>query len=41
MTDFRLFQTERVCKQHFQSDDNGINFSKRVENIVGKGVIAQ
>ena len=39
MTNFRLFQTERVCRQQF--DENGSNLSKRVENIVGKGETAR
>ena len=40
MTDFRLFQTERVCRWQFQIWRNGRKLSKRVENIVGKGEIA-
>ena len=40
MTYFRLFQIERVCRRHFQIDENGRQLSKRVENTVGKGKIA-
>ena len=40
MTNFRLFQTERVCRQQFQFDENDRKFSKGVENTVGKGEIA-
>ena len=36
MTNLRLFQTDRV----FEFDTNGREFSKRVENTVGKGEIA-
>ena len=39
-TNFRLFQTERVCRQQFQIDEDGKKLSKRVENTVGKGEIA-
>ena len=39
MTNFRHFQTGRVCRQLFNFDENG-KFSKRVENTVGKGEIA-
>ena len=39
-TNFRLFQTERVCRQQFQYDENGRKLSKQVENTVGKGEIA-
>ena len=38
-TNFRFFQTERVCRRQF--DENGSKLSKRVENIVGKGEIAR
>ena len=38
---FRLFQTERVCRRQFQIDENGRKLSKRVENTVGKGEIAR
>ena len=37
-TNFRPFQTERVCRRQF--DENGRQFSKWVENTVGKGEIA-
>ena len=40
-TNFRLFQTERVCRRQFQIDENGRKLSKRVENTVGKGEIAR
>ena len=36
MTNFRLFQTERVA-DNFEFNQNGIRFSKRVENAMGKG----
>ena len=39
-TNFRLFQTERVCRSQFQFDENGSKLSKWVENTVGKGEIA-
>ena len=39
MTDFRLFQTERVCRRLF--DESGRKLSKGVENTVGKGEIAR
>ena len=38
MTNFRPFQTERVCRQQFYENDR--MFSKQVENTVGKGKIA-
>ena len=38
MTDFRLFQTER--DDNFKFDENERQFSKRVDNSVGKGEIA-
>ena len=38
MTNFRLFQTERVCRRQF--DENGRKLSKQEENTVGKGEIA-
>ena len=38
-TNFRLFQTERVCRRKF--DENGRMLSKQVENTVGKGEIAR
>ena len=40
-TNFRLFQTERVCRQQFHMDENERKLSKRVENTVGKGEIAR
>ena len=40
MTNFRLFQTERVCRRQFKFDENGRKLSKLVENTVGKGEIA-
>ena len=39
-TNSRLFQTERVCRRHFEFDENGRKFDKWVENTVGKGEIA-
>ena len=39
-TIFILFQTERVCRQQFQLNENGRNFSELAENTVGKGEIA-
>ena len=42
MTNFRLFQTERVCRrQFFKFDENGKKLSNQVENTVGKGKIAR
>ena len=35
-TNFRLFQTERVCRRYFKLDKNGRKFSKSVENTVEK-----
>ena len=40
MTNFRLFQTVRVCRQHIKLDENGRKFAKWVENTAGKGEIA-
>ena len=41
-TNFRLFQTERLCADdNFNFDENGRKLSKRVENTVGKGEIAR
>ena len=37
MTNFTLFQTDRVCRRQFQFDENGRQLSKQVENTVGKG----
>ena len=39
MTNFKLFQTERVCRRQFQIRRNGRKLSKRVENTVGKGEV--
>ena len=39
-TNFRLFQTEGVCRRQFQIDENGRKLSKWVENTVEKGEIA-
>ena len=39
-TNFRLFQTERVCRQQFSFYKNGGKFSKGLEIAVGKGDIA-
>ena len=38
-TNFRLLQTERVCRRQFQFDENGRKLFKQVENTVGKGEI--
>ena len=35
-TNFRLFQTERVCRHNCKLNRNGIKFSGRVENTGGK-----
>ena len=40
MTNFRLFQTKRVCRRHFKFDENGGKSCKRREKTVGKGEIA-
>ena len=40
-TNFRLFQTERICRRQYQFDENGRKLSKWVENTVGKGEIAR
>ena len=43
MTNFRLFQNERVCRfvdDKFYFDENDRKLSKQVENTVGKGEIA-
>ena len=40
-TNFRLFQTERVCRRQFQISKNGRKLSEQVENTVGKGEIAR
>ena len=39
MTNFRLFQTERLWRRQFV--ENGIKLFKPVENTVGKGEIAR
>ena len=39
-TNFRLFQTERVCRRQFQIDENIDDISKGVENTGGKEDIA-
>ena len=39
MTNFRLFQTERVCRRQFKLDKNGRQFSRWIENTAGKGEI--
>ena len=41
MTNFRLFEAERVCRRQFQTWWIGRKLSKRVENTVGKGDIAR
>ena len=38
---FRLFQTERVCRRQFKFDENSRKFSKWVENTAGKGEVAR
>ena len=40
MRNFRLFQSERVCRWQFLIDENGGKISKRVGNTVGKGGVA-
>ena len=40
MTNFRFFQTGRVAEDNFKFNENGGRLSKRVENSVGKGEIA-
>ena len=40
-TNFRFFQTERVCRRQFQFHENEKKLSKQVENTVGKGEIAR
>ena len=40
-TNFKLFQTEKVCRRQFQKyDESGKTLSKLVENTVEKGEIA-
>ena len=41
MTNFRLFQTERVSADIIEFNENGNEFSQRVENTMGKGEIAR
>ena len=41
MSNFRLYQIKRVCRRQFKFDENGVKFSKRTENTVGKGEIAR
>ena len=41
MTNFRLFQTERVWRQQFKFEENGRKLSKRVDNTVEKWEIAR
>ena len=40
-TNFRLSQTEEFADDYFRFYVNGRNFSKRIENTVGKGEIAR
>ena len=40
-TNFRLFQTEKVCNDNFKFDENGRKLPKWVEKTVGKGEIAR
>ena len=37
MTNFRLFQSEKVADDNFKFNLNGRKVSKRAENTVGKG----
>ena len=39
-TNFRLFQTKRVCRRQFNCKEDCRNLLKMVENTVGKGEIA-
>ena len=41
MTNFRLFQTETVCRREFIIYEDSRKFYKRMENTVGKGEIAR
>ena len=41
MTNFRRFQSERVCKDNFKFDENGRELSKWAENTVRKVEIAR
>ena len=40
-TNFRLFQTKRVCRRQFKFDENVRKLPKRVKNTVRKGEIAR
>ena len=40
-TNFRLFQTERVCRRQFQIDKIRRKLSKQVKNTAGKGEMAR
>ena len=40
-TNFRLFQSESVCRRHFRFGENYTKLFRRVENTVGKGEIAR
>ena len=37
---FRLFQSEELADDNLKYNENGIKFSKRAQNTVGKGDIA-
>ena len=39
-TDFKLFKLKQFADDNFKFDENHRKFSKRVENIMGKGEIA-
>ena len=39
-TNFRPFQTKRICRRQFHIDENGRKFFKCLETNVGKGEIA-
>ena len=41
LTNFRLLQTQRLCRTISNIDENGRKFFKQVENTVGKGEIAR
>ena len=40
-THFFTFKLKEVADENFKFNENGIKFSKRVENTVGKGEIAR
>ena len=40
MTNFRLFQTERVCRQYDKFEEKGEKFYNRVENAMGNRELA-